>query len=121
MKAKTKLILLSIITFSIYYWVVKAKAKKHLAYNNSITTSKLVDFDINDLINLLGGQENITSVSNTISSVSVVLKKQVEIPKNEYEKFSIHGISKSYNKYTIIFGDHANDIKNRIEEIINHV
>jgi phosphotransferase system IIB component len=100
---------------------VRAKAKRLLAHNTSITTSNLVDFDINDLISLLGGKDNITSVSNTISSVSVNLNNSINISKSDYEKFGIHGISKSYNKYTIVFGDHACDIKNKIDEIINNV
>ncbi|MDR2821484.1 MAG: hypothetical protein LBV53_00835 [Mycoplasmataceae bacterium] len=117
---KYKIIFLSIITFGIYYAILLKKAKKASnVTNTSLQHSTQINFDIDNFISLLGGITNIKKCSSTISSITVTLESPVEIPSNFYKGYGIHGISKSYNKLTIIFGDNAPAISEEINKSIN--
>jgi len=118
MSIKSKTILLSIITFGIYYAIIRNKAHKLTKINSSITTSNLIDFDVNELINCLGGKENIDNISTSISTFSVSLKRTINIDKDMFlRKFKIKGINKINNKYMFLIGDNATTVGNKIKEI----
>jgi len=118
MSIKSKTILLSIITFGIYYAIIRSKAHKQAKIKTSITTSNIIDFNISELINYLGGKENIESVSTSISTFSVTLKRGVNVDKDVFlKKFKIKGINKINNKYMFLIGDNATMIGNKIKEI----
>jgi phosphotransferase system IIB component len=117
---KCKLIFLSIITFGIYYVIILNKAKKaSKVINNSLQHSTQINFNIDDFISILGGTNNIKSCNSTISSITFQLESPIEINKAIYKQYDIHGISKSYNKLTIIFGDNAPAIGEEIDKRID--
>jgi phosphotransferase system IIB component len=117
---KYKIIFLSIITFGIYYGILLKKAKKaNSITNTSLQHSKEINFNIDNFVFLLGGVNNIKKCTSTISSVTISLEHPVEINKILYKEYNIHGISKSYNKITIIFGDNAPIISEEINKKLN--
>ncbi|MDR0985670.1 MAG: DUF4234 domain-containing protein [Mycoplasmataceae bacterium] len=119
MNKKTSYIFLSIITFGIYPLIVRYKAKKIAnTVNNQLTLSSKIDFDINSLINRLGGKDNIIKTSATISTFKVDLKDASNISKETLNKFDIKGFIKNNNQLIIVFGDNANAISSNINKIL---
>jgi phosphotransferase system IIB component len=119
---KSKIIFLSIITFGIYYFIIVNKAKKQSKeVNSNLLYSTKINFDLNEFISFLGGIENIKSVTNTLSSVGFELNEKIALDKQQYKKFNIKGISQSYNKYIIIFGDNSPSIAMKIKELKSNV
>jgi phosphotransferase system IIB component len=117
---KYKIIFLSIITFGIYYAILLKKAKKASgSTNTSLQHSTQINFNIDDFISILGGINNIKSCSSTISSITLNVESPVEVNKASYKEYGIHGISKSYNKLTIVFGDNAPAISEKINKRIH--
>jgi phosphotransferase system IIB component len=119
MKMKTKSILLIILTFGIYYLVVKNKSKNHISAT-SLSHSTKINFKISELINTLGGKNNIVSVSSSLSSVSINLKSSIKLSSADIKKFHIHGVSYGYNKLTIIFGDNSLTIAKELNNGIHN-
>jgi phosphotransferase system IIB component len=82
-----------------------------------LLVSDRVDFDANKLINLFGGKDNITNISNTISTVTLTLKTDNNPNVSLFKKFGIKGHMKNTNQYVLVFGDNAQSIANAIKNI----
>ena len=109
-------ILLDVITLGTFEIYLHNKAKKVANVKNSeLTYSKTYGFDINDIINDLGGIDNIENVSATLSSVKINLKNINLVIADLQKKYKIKGITKSNNVLILIFGDNAKAIAENIE------
>ncbi|MDR2636251.1 MAG: hypothetical protein LBB95_00090 [Mycoplasmataceae bacterium] len=119
MKIKSKTLFLIIFTFGIYYLVAKNKIKK-TQVSSSLSCANEIGINLNKFIDLIGGINNIVSVTSTLSSVSIIFKSAPEVDKTSIKEFHIHGISRSYNKITFVFGDNSSLIANEINNRIKH-
>lgn len=118
MKLKEKILigLLTIITFGTIwiYW-----SKKKTQPKNELSISKRIDVNLEKLINLLLGLENINSVSATHTKVKINLKNVENIQINEIKNLKgISGVVVSSNAITIIVGNSAQTIKEELENKI---
>lgn len=108
MKDKTKTRLYYVFTLGIGYAIAKNKAKKLAKQVNSeIKVNENIDFNIDELITELGGLENISSVSSTLSCLIVELKDKTLIEINNFNKFITKGVFLTNNKLNLIFGDNS--------------
>jgi PTS system D-glucosamine-specific IIC component len=105
---KLKWILLNIITFGGVYFFAKHKAKKIVHNTNTdLTYSTKVNFDIDELIRGLGGVDNITASSATLSSLKVNIKDNKLISKEQLAKLGAKGVMINNNQVVALFGDNA--------------
>jgi PTS system glucose-specific IIC component len=72
--------------------------------------STKIDFDIEKLIEALGGKSNILDVSATISTLKVNVKDVTTLSKDSFTKFKINGFMKNANQVILVFGDNAQAI-----------
>ncbi|MDR1991869.1 MAG: hypothetical protein LBP70_04050 [Mycoplasmataceae bacterium] len=116
---KFKWILLNIITFGILYIYVKHQAKKNNAkINDQLQISDKVDFKLDDLIEDLGGVDNILDSSATMSTLKINLKNAETLTKEKFAKYKIHGFMKNTNQVILVFGDNAQVINVMLQEKI---
>lgn len=109
--------LLNVISFGSLYFYSKKKAKRQVkSVNKELKTSRKINFEINDLLEGIGGKNNIKTISTSLSSlkINVIDKEKINISllKNKCCK----GIMQSGNNITLIFGDNSK----RIAELITH-
>ncbi len=119
---KWKLILFYIATFSIGYFYIKSKAKKvseDTTINEELEVRKEIPFEVNKLVSILNGIENIKSCSSTINSLKVELNSIENINIDEIKKIGAKGVMKSGNKLTMLFGDFSKTLDQFINELIN--
>ncbi|MDE5553483.1 MAG: PTS transporter subunit EIIB [Malacoplasma sp.] len=116
MKDKTKIRLYYIFTFGIGYLIAKKKAKQIAnQVNSELTVSEKIPFDLDKLISLLGGKENITSVDATINSLKVSVKDIEKINQKEIKTLGAKGTILSEDSVTCLFGDYSK----KLSEILN--
>ncbi len=123
-------IFLCVITFSIFYWIVQSKIKKanrqsfstdNAAEPTSDTSKQLkrsekIPFDVNQLIEYLGGRENILTVEASLSSVKVGVKEKTKVNQEEIKKLGSKGIMISGLKVSMVFGDVSIAIKEALDK-----
>ncbi|TKA59430.1 Glucose/sucrose specific PTS system IIB component (PtsG) [Mycoplasmopsis bovis 8790] len=116
---KWKIATLTIFTlgFCWVYWSVKNKKVKKLKKGeiNKLDSS----MDTLELINLLGGKGNISSVSNTISRIKVIINDKSIVQKDKLEQLKyVSGIMISSNNVSLVVGDYAKKLS---EELNNEI
>jgi len=112
-------IFLNIITLGIFGAIVKSKAKKLASTTtNEFKVATSTGFDNEEFINKFGGQDNIVSAVSTLHSIKIVVKKPIELQKDDFESFGIKGFMKSNNIYTLILGDNASALAQHITQKI---
>lgn len=116
MTQKTKIKLFYIFTLGIGYLYAKKKAQQQAQhYNTEIKTTNDVGFDINKLIDLLGGIANIQEVDATISSVKIKLEDVDLADLDRIKALGAKGTLKNLNQLTILFGDNSQAIANALK------
>lgn len=96
--------------------------EKNTSNNQSTSSFKVsnkLGFDINDLINGLGGMKNIKSVEASLSSLKVTINNKELINQDLIKSLGAKGLMVSAQKVSIIFGDNANAIKEAMIKVIN--
>lgn len=117
---KIRWVLLNIIGLGIPYIYARNKANKlKNTTNTTLQTSSLIDFDITDLLNALGGKDNIENISTTISTLKVNLKNAQDLSKEQFNKFKINGFMKNQKQIILVFGDNAQAIGNELSKLLN--
>lgn len=116
---KWQLRLFYIGTFGIGYFWVKNKAKKVAdVQNEEIEVSKEIPFEVQNLLNLFGGIDNITKTDATISSFKVELKDPSLADVEAIKKLGqAKGVMKSGNKLSIVFGDYSKTLDSFIKDL----
>ncbi len=116
---KWQLRLFYIGTFGIGYFWVKNKAKKVAdVQNEEIEVSKEIPFEVQNLLNLFGGLDNITKTDATISSFKVELKDPSLADVEAIKKLGqAKGVMKSGNKLSIVFGDYSKTLDSFIKDL----
>lgn len=119
MGQKNKLMLFYIFTFGIGYLIAKQKVKKIKNIENNLPTqSTLSNSDVDKLINLIGGINNIVAIESTLNNIKVTLKNIKYVDQNEIKKLGATGSFINSNKVTILFGDKSISICKKIQEQI---
>ncbi len=125
-------IFLCIITFSIFYFVIKSKVNKanqkdfsRDAEPTSDTTKQLkrsvkVPFAIEELIEALGGQDNILTVEASLSSTKIGVKEKDKINQEAIKKLGAKGIMISGLKVSMVFGDISIAIKEALDKKLGY-
>lgn len=107
---------LNIITFG----HINRKAKKRIIEtknkNNYFKQHTIELPNIDQLLNALGGKDNIWSITNTISSITFTVYDSKKINFNELKYISKKGIINSNNSITLLIGDCAEKIKQLLTE-----
>ncbi len=118
---KWQLILFYIFTFGIGYFYIKNKAKKVAeVQNEEIEVSKEIPFEVQNLLNLLGGLDNIIKTDSTISSFKVELRDTNKADIEAIKKLdNTKGVMKSGNKLNIVFGDYSRTLDEFIKNLKN--
>lgn len=117
MTDKTKLRLYYIFTFGIGYLKAKKQAKiQATTVNEELTVSEKIPFDLNKLIELLGGLENITKVDATINSLKVNVKEIEKINQKEIKILGAKGTLLFEDGVTCLFGDYSKKLSELINE-----
>jgi len=74
-------------------------------------------FEINKLIEYLGGKDNIISAEDSGSRLKVTLEDVSIVNKDAIQKLGARGIVEIDNQLKIIYGKHARELKKYIEEL----
>ena len=80
-------------------------------------TSKEVGLDVNKLVELLGGKDNIISTETNMSRFKVTLKDVTKANKEGIQKLGAKGIVEIDNQLKIILGSESKQLKKYIDEI----
>ncbi|MDR2462024.1 MAG: hypothetical protein LBD05_02360 [Mycoplasmataceae bacterium] len=115
---KKRILFLNIITFGLFHLIASAKAKKKFNGKNKLNEVGKIPFSIEDFISKLGGIENIISSSATINVLTVIVKNNSNIVKNDFSNFKIKGFMKTGDKIILTIGDIANSINLEIKKRI---
>lgn len=119
MNQKSKMWLYIIFTMGIGYLIAKRRAKViQNETNDEIISTTANNFNIDKLINALGGLNNITNVQSTISNLKISLNDVNLINQNTIKNLGAKGSFINENKITILFGDTSKDIANKINNKI---
>lgn len=95
------IIIAAILIISFTLIVILRKKKNNVQYNESI----------NKIIENLGGNDNIVSVTPKMSRVEFVLNNYDLVNKEELKILGVQGISKTSQKITLVVGNElANDL-----------
>lgn len=114
---KIKWILLNIFTFGALYFFAKRKAKSIATnVNDNLTYSTKINFNIDELINDLGGIDNITDSNATLSSLKVNVKNISIVNKSKFIKLGAKGAMINNNQVIILFGDNSIAINNELKQ-----
>ncbi|MDR3163606.1 MAG: hypothetical protein LBT77_00840 [Mycoplasmataceae bacterium] len=108
--------ILYVLSLGILPLYIKHKAKHQIdVKRQEFIVSKEINFDLNLLVNLFGGLNNIANVSSTMSTVAITLKNEIDIEIKYLKKFGIRSYFKKSNQYILVFGDNAQVIANQIK------
>lgn len=115
MSFKTKF--LNIITFGYLSRKAKKEAAKQAENKNTqLTLNTIALPDVAALTGALGGYENIVNVSATISTITFQVKQMEIINFDLLKKIAIKGVIKSTDNITLLIGDCAMALKDKILE-----
>jgi phosphotransferase system IIB component len=103
------------------YLYAKHKAKQQLTTTNTnLTYATKISFNIDELIDNLGGIDNIIDSSATISSLKIILKNVNVINKDNISKLGAKGIMINNKQVIILFGDIAMTIDKLLKQKLQH-
>ncbi len=106
-------------------WIKKANRRSFSTDNAAEPTSdtskqlkrsEKIPFDINELIEYLGGRENILTVEASLSSVKVGVKEKTKVNQEAIKKLGSKGIMISGLKVSMVFGDVSIAIKETLDK-----
>jgi len=102
------------ITFDSLWRFIKAKKQK----NDTQSTATIDDAFIDQLVDALGGIENITQATSEVSRVKITLKSATEIDTPKIEALNLSGIFVTGENVQITLGEKSNAIANIIHEML---
>lgn len=106
-KEKFLFIFLQIITLGLI-WVYWNKRKKDFSNKNELSFSKKTNFDIDKLLQYLGGIENIKTITHTQKKIKIGYIQRNDIDTNKIRNIKgISGIFINDSFLTIIVGNEA--------------
>lgn len=112
-------VLLDIITLGLFEIYIHSKAKMvSKQVNTELMYSKNYKFNINNFVDDVGGINNITSATATLSSLRLGLKDVNLINPDLKSKYKINGLTKSTNAIILVFGDNSKAICNDINKLM---
>lgn len=118
-KDKVKVVFLTIFTlgFCWLYWYLKNKKRqKVLQQGESVKLTGNIKID--QLIELLGGKENITNVEGGISKVKVEFNDKSKVKVDELRKTSyISGIMVSTKQISLIIGEYSKAVAKELIKV----
>lgn len=124
-KMKFFTILISILTFGIFWIYLKNKIKHQKeenkndkAENPTLRISTKIPFNINELIKILGTEKNIKSVDASLNTLKIEFLDKSLIEEESIKKIGAKGLIFSSNKISIIFGDYAIALKDELIKIL---
>ena len=113
-------VLLDVITLGLFEIYVHSKAKKvSQQVNTELMYSKVYKFNINKFIEDVGGINNITSSTATLSSLRLGLKDVNLVNHDLKSKYKINGLTKSTNSIILVFGDNSKAICDDINKLMS--
>lgn len=96
----------------------KKEAKRQAEQKNSQLTLNTIHMpDVQKLVGALGNIENIVSVSSTISTITIELAQMEKANFDLLKQISIKGVIKSPTNVTLLIGDCASALKDKILEL----
>ncbi|UUD35683.1 PTS transporter subunit EIIB [Mycoplasmopsis caviae] len=120
-KDKFLVVLLTIVTFGFCWVYWRTRNRKELKLKREGTNIKLPsNIKIVELVDNLGGKENIEEVSASISNIKVLIKNKSLVKMEELQstKF-ITGIMISTNKISLVVGDYARKLAIELNEYLD--
>lgn len=109
---------LNIITFGHLSRKAKKEAAKQAATKNSTLTVNTMGLpDVNAIASALGGIENIADISATISTITFQVRSMEKANFEQLKKIAAKGVIKSETNITLIIGDCALVLKDKILEM----
>ncbi|WP_406616815.1 PTS sugar transporter subunit IIA [Mycoplasmopsis adleri] len=116
-KEKFLIVILTIFTlgFCWLYWHCKNKKQQELKKGNVTKLDSRIN--IEELITLLGGKENITGIEPSLSKVKILFKNKANVNFEEIKNLKyVSGILISSNSTNIIVGEYAKKIAEVMKE-----
>lgn len=111
-------VLINIISFGIPALVARNKAKKRASeVKNELTYNDNVGFEIDSLILVLGGKENIAKTSFSLSSVTINVKDITKVNLDGIKQYC-KGFSRSNDSLILLTGNTSKSISNQINNKI---
>lgn len=118
-------ILISILTFGIFWIYLKNKIehqkelnKNEKTENTTLRISTKIPFNIDELIKILGTEKNIKSVDASLNTLKIEFLDKNLIDEESIKKIGAKGLIFSGNKISIIFGDFAITLKDELIKIL---
>lgn len=111
-----------ILTLGIGYFIARKKAiEKSKTVNTKLTTTEKIPFEVENIINAIGGKTNYVSNNATINSIKIVLKDVSLVDKDAIKKMGAKGIMMGQNDITCLFGDYSKKLSEQINENISKI
>ncbi|MGL5630230.1 MAG: hypothetical protein ACRDCG_00470 [Mycoplasmoidaceae bacterium] len=108
---------IQILNFFTFGYIKRKALKISKEINQDIQVSNEVSIDVNQLINFLGGIDNIKDVRSTITTLKInFINKQI-IKQDEIKKIGAKGIIISDNNIVMSFGYWAKELMKQILDI----
>lgn len=100
------------------------KAKKETARldsvkNDHLTLNTVGLPDVQVVANSLGGISNVINITSTISTITFQVHDMAKVDIDHLKKVAVKGAIKSENNVTLIIGDCAETLKNKLLELKN--
>ncbi|MGL4768685.1 MAG: hypothetical protein ACRCW6_00470 [Mycoplasmoidaceae bacterium] len=108
---------IQILNFFTFGYIKRKALKISREINQDIQVSNEVSIDVNQLINFLGGIDNIKDVRSTITTLKInFINKQI-IKQDEIKEIGAKGIIISDNNIVMSFGYWAKELMKQILDI----
>lgn len=109
---------LNVISFGHLNRKAKKEAAKQAQTSNDQLTLNTVELpDVNVIANALGGVANITNISATISTITFQVTAMDKVNFEQLKTISTKGVIKSQGNITLIIGDCAMTLKEKLLEL----
>ncbi|MDE5766942.1 MAG: PTS transporter subunit EIIB [Malacoplasma sp.] len=106
-----------ILTFGIGYLIAKRKAKKIATnVNTELTVSEKIPFEVNEIIEAIGGLENYISNTASLNSIKFNVKNIELVDKERIKKMGAKGVMMSDETVTCLFGDYSKKLSTLIND-----
>lgn len=106
-----------IFTFGIGYLIAKKKAKKVAStINTELTVTNKVPFNIDVLIDAIGGKQNYVSNTATINSIKIKVKDISKVNKDKIKSLGAKGVMSGEDQVTCLFGDFSKKLSDLLNE-----
>ncbi|QEX47470.1 PTS sugar transporter subunit IIA [Mycoplasmoides gallisepticum] len=114
-------IFLNIITFGILKLVATRKAKRISSQiNHELIKSEKLPFDLDQLINILGGLENIQTTQATLNMIKINVVDKTKVNQDQIKsRLKINGIMWASNDLSLVCGDYASSLSEQINQLKN--